>query len=58
MLIIAVVFVFCALACPTMGRVFYIGSFRFDAHAARVFYGIYALVMFGLFAASFCVKKE
>ena len=31
MLIVAVVFVYCAVSCPTLGSVFYIGSVRIDA---------------------------
>lgn len=57
MFIIAVIFVFCALSCPTLGHTIYIGSFAFGAEQWRVCYGIYALVMAGLFLASFFVKE-
>ena len=58
MFIIAVVFVFCNLACPTLGDVFYIGNFRFGAEEARVCYAVYAGVMVLLFAASFFFRKD
>jgi len=58
MLIAAVIFVFCALSCPTLGRTIHIGSFVFGAEQWRVCYGIYVLVMAGLFLSSFFVKKE
>ncbi len=53
MFIVAVIFVFCNLACPTLGDAVYIGSFRFGAAEARVCYLIYAAVMVLLFIASF-----
>lgn len=56
MLLIAAVFVFCALSCPTLGRVFSIGPFQVTAQACRAFYKGYAAVMAGLFAASFLGK--
>ena len=56
MLVIAVIFVFCALACPTLGRVFYIGNFRFGAEQARICYAVYTAIMVLLFIAAFFVK--
>ena len=38
MLIVAVVFVFCALSCPTLGKTIYIGNFAFGAEQWRVCY--------------------
>lgn len=58
MLIIAVVFVFIALSCPTCGSVFYIGSFRIGADIWRIFYAIYVIVMAFLFLLSFAVNKK
>lgn len=58
MLVIAVIFVFCALSNPALGRTIYIGSFAFGAEQWRVCYAIYALVMAGLFLASFFVKNQ
>lgn len=58
MFIIAVVFVFIALSCPTCGSVFYIGSIRIGSEVWRVFYAIYAIVMVLLFVASFFVPKK
>lgn len=55
MLLIAVIFVFCAISCPTLGRVFYIGSFQVTAQVCRTFYKGYAAVMCALFLASFFV---
>lgn len=58
MLVIAVIFVFCALSNPALGRTIYIGSFAFGAEQWRVCYAIYLLVMAGLFLASFFVKNQ
>ena len=58
MLVVAVVFVFCALSNPALGRTIYIGSFAFGAEQWRVCYAIYALVMAGLFLSSFFVKNQ
>ena len=58
MLIVAVIFVVCALSCPTCGSTFYIGSLRIGADVWRVFYAIYAIVMVFLFLLSFFVKKK
>ena len=57
MLIVAVIFVVCALSAPNLGNSFYIGSFRVGAKHLRIFYAVYAIVMVGLFLASFFVKK-
>ena len=56
MLGIAVIFVFCALSNPALGHTLYIGPFSFGAEQWRVCYGLYLLVMAGLFLASFFVK--
>ena len=58
MLIAAVIFVLCALACPTCGRVFTIGSLRIGSDFWRKCYAAYGIVMVGLFAASFFVKTK
>ena len=58
MLIVAVVFVFCALSNPALGSVFYIGSIKIGADIKRAFYAVYALVMVALFVASFFVKEK
>ena len=58
MLVVAVVFVFCALSNPALGRTIYIGSFAFGAEQWRVCYAIYLLVMAGLFLTSFFVKNQ
>ena len=58
MLVVAVVFVFCALSCPTLGRTIYIGDFKFGAEQWRVCYAVYAFVMVVLFVASFFVKNK
>lgn len=56
MLLIAILFVLCALSNPQLGHVFYIGAFRVDAEVCRTFYKLYAAVMAGLFLLSFLVK--
>ncbi len=58
MLLIAVVFVFCALSNPQLGHAIYIGPFYFGADQWRVCYAAYVVVMIGLFVASFFVKKN
>ncbi len=58
MLVAAVIFVMCALACPTLGRTIYIGNFAFGAEQWRFLYMVYAIVMIALFVASFFVKKS
>ena len=58
MLIVAVVFVFCALSNPALGKVFYIGSIKIGADIKRAFYAIYAIVMVALFGISFFVKEK
>lgn len=58
MLIVAVVFVVIAVSVPTLGKVIYIGKFYFGPEQWRVCYAIYAIVMVGLFLASFLVKKR
>ena len=58
MFVVAVVFVFCALACPTLGRTIYIGDFKFGAEQWRFCYKVYAVVMVALFGISFFVKEK
>ena len=58
MFIVAVIFVGCALSCPTLGTTIYIGSFAFGAQQWRICYLIYVIVMVLLFAASFFVKGK
>ena len=58
MLLAAVIFVFCALACPTLGQTIYIGDLAFGAEQWRICYLIYVIVMAALFAASFFVKSS
>ena len=58
MFVVAVIFVFCALACPTLGRTIYIGDFKFGAEQWRFCYKVYAIVMIALFGISFLVKEK
>ena len=58
MLILAIVFVFCALACPTLGRTIFIGKWEFGAEQWRFCYKIYGIVMLALFGVSFFVKEN
>jgi hypothetical protein len=57
MLVIAVIFVFCALSNPGLGRTLYIGNWRFGAEQWRFCYKMYAFVMIGLFGGSFFAKE-
>lgn len=58
MFVVAVIFVFCALSNPALGRTFYVFGFEIGADIWRKFYAIYAVVMAALFAASFFVKNN
>lgn len=58
MLVVAIVFVFCALACPTLGKTIYIGDYAFGAEQWRFCYKIYAIVMVALFGSSFVIKEK
>ena len=58
MFVVAVIFVFCALACPTLGRTIYIRDFKFGAEQWRFCYKVYAVVMVALFGISFFVKEK
>lgn len=58
MLAAAAVFLFCAVSCPTLGRVFYLGPFRIAAEQRQVFYRLYAAVTAGLFLLSFLPQKR
>ena len=58
MLMAAVVFLFRAVSCPTLGRVFYLGPFRIAAEHRQVFYRLYAAVTIGLFLLSFFVRER
>lgn len=58
MLIVAIVYLSYALTHPEFGTVFYIGSLEIGPAIWRAFYLIYAVVMVGLFVASFFVGKE
>ena len=57
MFVLAIVFIACALANPTLGRTFYIGDIVIGAEVWRVFYAIYAIVMAILFVMSFFIGK-
>ena len=58
MLVIAVIFIACALSAPNLGQAIQIGSFRFGAQQWRICYAVYAILMAAFFAASFFVKKD
>ena len=58
MFVVAVIFVFCALACPTLSRTIYIGDIKFGAEQWRFCYKVYAIVMVALFGVSFLVKEK
>lgn len=58
MFVVAVIIVFCALACPTLGTTIYIGDFKFGAERWRFCYKVYAIVMVALFGVSFFVKEK
>ena len=57
MFVVAIIFIACALANPTLGRTFYIGDIAIGAEVWQVFYAIYAIIMGILFVVSFFVGK-
>jgi len=57
MLVIAIVFVACALSNPALGTAFYIFGFRVGAAIWRKFYLLYLILMTTIFAASFLIKE-
>lgn len=56
MLIVAMIFVFCALSNPAMGVAFYVFGIRIGADIWRVFYAVYVVAMILIFVSSFFVK--
>lgn len=58
LLLIALVFLFCAVSCPTLGHVFHFGPFRIAAEQRQVFYRLYAAVTVGFFLLSFLPQKR
>ena len=58
LLLIALIFLFCAVASPTLGHVFYLGPFRIAAEQRRACYGLYAAVTAGLFLLSFFIRER
>ncbi len=58
MLIVAIVFVVCALSNPGLGQVIYISDYYFGPEQWRVCYLIYAIIMVALFVASFFVRRK
>lgn len=57
MLVIAIIFVACALSDPALGHTVTIGNFRFGAEQWRACYAVYVAVMLALFGASWIVKE-
>ena len=58
LLLLALIFLFCAVSCPTLGHVFQLGPFRIAAEQRQVFYRLYAAVTAGLFLLSFLPQKR
>ena len=58
LLLIALVFLFCVISCPTLGRVFHLGPFRIAAEQRQAFYRLYAAATGGLFLLSFLVRER
>jgi len=58
MLIVAIVFVYCAISNPALGSVFYIFGIKISVEALKVFYKAYISLMVMMFIASFFVKKQ
>lgn len=58
MLVVAGIFVICALSNPALGSAFYIFGIRIGAQVWRMFYRFYVIVMVILFVSSFFVKKN
>ena len=58
LLAVGVIFLFCAISCPTLGHVFHLGPFRIAAEQRQVFYRLYAAATVGLFLLSFFVRER
>lgn len=58
MLVIAIIFVICALSAPNLGHTIYIGSYEFGAEQWRICYAIYMIIMAALFISSYFVKEK
>ena len=58
MFIVAVVFAVMVISAPQMGYVFYIGSYKIDAHIKRILYLAYLIVAVMLLIASFLIKRK
>lgn len=58
MLVIAIIFVICALSAPNLGHTIYIGSYEFGAEQWRICYAIYVIIMAALFISSYFVKEK
>ena len=58
LLIVALVFLFRTISCPTLGHVFHLGPFRIAAEQRQVFCRLYAAVTAGLFLLSFLPQKR
>lgn len=58
MLVIAIIFVICALSAPNFGHTIYIGSYEFGAEQWRICYAIYVIIMAALFISSYFVKEK
>lgn len=58
MLVIAIIFVICAVSAPNLGHTIYIGSYEFGAEQWRICYAIYVIIMAALFISSYFVKEK
>lgn len=58
MLVIAAIFVACALANPALGRTIYIGDIALGVEVWHAFYALYVSVMIGCFLYSFRFDKH
>ena len=58
MLIAAVIFVICALCCPTCGRVVYIGGIKWGGEQWRACYASYVSIMLFLWLCSFFTQEQ
>ena len=58
MFIVAIVFIFCAIANPVLGQVIYIGKFEFGLKVWRVCYAVYVAIMIILFIDCFVLLKK
>lgn len=58
MLVVAIIFVLCAVSSPSFGQVIYLGNVAFGSEQWRICYAVYVLIMVAIFIISLFMKKK